>query len=164
MQDVSTAHTWLVVPANGSTISLDYKMVTFCAHWMATPTNNSALIAVDGSRSGHILFDNVKADHRWARFQAVRQVTDSEQDLPRQQVREQSRRRWKQRVLRQERSHVCPECSAGEIFSSDCRGRKREKIIEISSDSPLHPLQWLPTANDHNGGGNRRVARSQGRV
>lgn len=93
-------------------------MVAFPAHWVAAPTENSALIAVNGSRSGHVLFHDVEAHHRRARFRAFRDLTYTEEDLPRQEVWEQRRRRREERVLREKRTDVGAEWTDGEVFRS----------------------------------------------
>ena len=38
MQDISATSAWLMIPANGVTISFNNKMVTLAAYWMTTPT------------------------------------------------------------------------------------------------------------------------------
>lgn len=77
-------------------------------------TENSALIAVNGSGSGDILLDDVEAHRR--RVGALGEFADAEDDLPRQQVRKERRRWRKQRVLRQKGAHVGAERSAGEVL------------------------------------------------
>lgn len=42
MQDVSTAHTWLMITSNGASISLYNEMVAFRAHRMCTPAYSLA--------------------------------------------------------------------------------------------------------------------------
>lgn len=133
---------------------------------MSQLTENSALIAVHGSRSGHVLLHHVQAHHRRSRFQAaVGEIADAEEDLPRQKVREKRRRRREERVPGQEGVHVGPEGSAGEVFRrGEGRRREREEVVEIGGDSPLHALQWLPSAHDHDTGGDRRVVQRGRRV
>lgn len=149
MQDISTAHTRLVVPTNGAPIGFDYKMVTLPANWVTAPTENSALIAVNGSGSGDVLLHDVEA-HR-GRFEALGELADAEENLPRQQVREQSRRRRKQRVLRQKRPDVGTERSTGKVLRvGERRRREREEVVEIGGDSLLRSaFQSLPSAHDH---------------
>lgn len=88
MQDVSTAHTWLMISSNGASISFYYEMVSFGTHRMCTPPNNTALIAVDGSGSGDVLLDNIEINDGGLRIGAVDEVADAEEDLPGEEVRE----------------------------------------------------------------------------
>ena len=113
-------------------------------------TNNSALITVNKSRSGDVFFDNIEANHGGRGIRAVGEIADTEQDLPRHQVREQRGRRRKQRVLRQERPHARTEGLA--FVSGERRRRKRQEVVEIRRHSPLHPLQRLPSTDYHYGG------------
>lgn len=68
-------------------------------------TNDSALVAINGSTSGDVFFDNIEADNRRRRVAvavtvAVSEISDAEEDLPRQKVRKQRRRRRKKRMFR----------------------------------------------------------------
>jgi hypothetical protein len=108
-------------------------------------TNHSALIAVNGSGSRHVLFDDVEADHRRERIGTIRQISHPEQHLPRQQVRKQRRGRREQRVPRQKLLHARPEGSAREsVIAVHRRRRKRQEIVQIRRHAPLHPLQRPP--------------------
>ena len=127
-------------------------------------TENSALIAVNGSGSGDVLLDDVEAHRR--RVGALGEFADAEDDLPRQQVREERGRRRKKRVLRQKGAHVGAERSTGEVLSFGERRRgEREEVVEIGGDSLLRgAFEALPSAHDHDGGGNRRVVQRWRRV
>lgn len=127
-------------------------------------TENSALIAVNGSGSGDVLLHNVQAHNR--RVRAFGELADAEEYLPRQQVGEQRVRRRKQRVLRQEGANVGSEGPAGEVLClGKGRRRERKEVVEIGGDSLLRgAFEALPSAHNHHGGGNRRVVQRRRRV
>lgn len=112
-------------------------MVSFCTYWIATPTNDSALVTVDGSGSRHVLFHDIEADDSRGRLASVdNRLSDSEPDLPRQQVRQQRPWRRQQSVLRQERLYGRAKRARGEVTG----GRKGQEVVEIGCDSHLHTL------------------------
>lgn len=147
MQNVSTARARFIVSANRIATSLDNEMVTFTAYRIPTPTNNSALVAVHGSGSGHVLLHDVQA-HRHRSHDGVgafRRVADAEEDLPHLQVREERSRRREHRVPRQESPDVGSErLRHGGSFD----GGEGEEIVEIGRDSSLHSLQ-RPSVDNH---------------
>lgn len=100
-------------------------------------TDDPALVAVDRSRSGDVLFHDVEADGGRRRLASVdNRLSDSEPDLPRQKVRQQRRWRRQQSVLRQERLHARAEGASSGV--TGCR--KGQEVVEIGRDSPLHTL------------------------
>ena len=131
------------------------KTVTEPSRLLASQlTENPALIAVHGSGSGHVLLHDIEAHRRRTGLGPTAavggDVADAEEDLPRQQVREERRRRREQRVLSQEGSDGGPEGSAGEsLRRGEERRREREEVVEVGGDPPLHALQGLPSAHDH---------------
>lgn len=127
-------------------------------------TENTALIAVNGSGSGDVFFHNVKAHNR--RVGAFGKLADAKEYLPRQQMREQRVRRRKQRVLRQKGANVGAKGPAGEVLRlGEGRRRERKEVVEIGGDSLLRgAFEALPSAHNHHGGGNRRVVQRSRRV
>ncbi|WVY95755.1 hypothetical protein V8G54_027906 [Vigna mungo] len=127
-------------------------------------TENTALIAVNGSGSGDVFFHNVKAHNR--RVGAFGKLANAEEYLPRQQVGEQRVRRRKQRVLREKGANVGTKGTAGEVLRlGEGRRRERKEVVEIGGDSLLRgAFEALPSAHNHHGGGNRRVVQLSRRV
>lgn len=113
-------------------------------------TNNPALIAIHRSRSGDVLLDDVEVDRRQRDVAISRRVPDPEQDLPREKVWEERRRRRRDRVPREEAPHIAPERPASGL---DDRRGEREKVVEIIDGvvRPLHPLERA-RVHDHEGG------------
>lgn len=68
-------------------------------------------------------------------------------------------------MLRQEGADVGAERSAGEVLRlGEGRRGERKEVEEIGGDSLLGPFQALPSADDHDGGGDRRVVQRERRV
>ena len=109
---------------------------------MGKLTDDSALVAVDGSRSGDVLFDDIEAHHGRRGVGSVgREIADAQQDLPRKQVGEERWRRRKRRVLREERPHALSERAGRRRLA---RRWERQEVAEVGRHSPLHPLHRTP--------------------
>lgn len=124
-------------------------MIPPCAYRVPTPSNDTALVTVDRSRSGDLLLDDVKVDDRRGRvIQALRGVASAEEDLPRHQVREERGRRREKRVAGQKGLDVGPKRSSGSHFVTGTRRRKTQKVRKLSRDAALHPFE-RPRVNHH---------------
>ena len=101
-------------------------------------TNDSALVTIDRStRTSDIFLDNVESDYRRREIGSVKEVSDTEQDLPRHEWRKERGRESDARMVREEALYTVPEGFGG---GRDARLRKSKKITKISCDPPLHPL------------------------
>uniref|UniRef100_A0A7C9AKA1 Uncharacterized protein n=1 Tax=Opuntia streptacantha TaxID=393608 RepID=A0A7C9AKA1_OPUST len=143
----SALGTWLRIPTYRIPIRLHYEMVTLCTHRMPTPSYDSALVAVDGSRSGDLFFDNIEADDgRRQRFRRLGEVSGAEKHLPRHQMGKERRRWRKERVAREKRPDVGPERTGGDTLVG--RRWKRQKVVKVRRHPPLHALQG-PRVHHH---------------
>lgn len=143
LQRIAATRTRLVITINASTIARPYdKMVAFSAYWMTTPTNDSALVTVDGSGgSGHLFLNDIERDHNRTQIGPVGdQIADSEQDLPRHEAGEHRRREGERRpgVVREEAFHGHTKRLSGILG-----GKGGGEIGEIGGYSgiPASPLQ-----------------------
>lgn len=87
------------------------------------------------------------------------EITDAEEDLPGEEVREEGRRRRKESVFGEESADVGTEGAGEEVIviligvigghGGRGRGRReREEVEEISSDTSLHSFEGTGV-NDH---------------
>ena len=123
-------------------------------------THDTALIAINGSGSGDIFFDDIEINDGRLRIGAMDEVADTEEDLPGEKVREQGRRRGKKCMFRKKSTNVGAERGGEEMVGmirighggggggGGGRRRERKEIEEISSDTSLHSLEGT-RVNDH---------------
>lgn len=139
------------------------KILNFKKSWRAESvselTNNSTVITIDGSRSGHVLLYDVQTDDGsvggWRRrCMRIMEIPDPEEDLPRHQVREEGGGRRKQRMLRDEIPNAGPEWP--HMVGRRRLRREGEEVVEICCYSPLHPFRWSLVHNHHGPHGHKK--------